>query len=577
MHATRYVPLSAPAPAPRPRFHDAAEPRPHGLHAHAASRIGRADFERMAAFYAERARGGVGLIVTGGIAPNDEGSVDPGGAGSPAPSGWPSTASITDAVHARGRQDRAADPARGPLRLPPAAGRAVSALQSPITPFTPRALTDAERRAHDRRLRRAARARPRGRLRRRRDHGLGGLPHQPVHRRRAPTTATTAGAARREPACASPSRSCAACARRSGRDFIIIYRLSMLDLVEGGCTLGRGRRARAGPSRRPAPTIINTGIGWHEARIPDHRHVGAARARSRGSRRGGCKGAVRDPARRHATASTPPRSPRRSSRAATPTWCRWRGRCSPTPSSSTRPREGRADEINTCIACNQACLDHIFTERVGDLPGQPARLPRDRARRRPAPGAQARRRRRRRPGRPRLRRHRGRARPRASTLFEAAGEIGGQFNLARKVPGKEEFDETLRYFRRRIERARRRRCGSARRPTPTTLAAGGFDEVVVATGVIAAHARRSPGIDHPEVVELPRRPRRRAHGRADASRSSARAASASTSPSSSPRRRRRSAADPATHFRAEWGVDTANRRPGRAAARSRPAPRPRRS
>ena len=120
------------------------------------------------------------------------------------------------------------------------------------------------------------------------------------------------------------------------------------------------------------------------------------------------------------------------------------------PEFVAKAAQGRAGEINTCIACNQACLDHIFEREIATVPRQSVRVPRNRDDAdAPTQHRQARRGRRRGTGGTCVRRDRRRARPRV-TLFDAASEIGGQFNLARRIPGKEEFAETLRYFDRRL-------------------------------------------------------------------------------------------------------------------------------
>ena len=144
---------------------------------------------------------------------------------------------------------------------------APSALQAPISPFMPHALTDDEvEQTVEDFVRAAALAQSRG-LRRRRDHGLRGLSDQRVHRRGDQPARATAGAARTRTACASRSRSCAGCGSGSATDFILIYRLSMLDLVPGGSTLDEVITL-AQAIEAAGATIINTGIGWHEARIP---------------------------------------------------------------------------------------------------------------------------------------------------------------------------------------------------------------------------------------------------------------------------------------------------------------------
>ncbi len=222
-------------------------------------------YARMAAYYAERARGGVGLIVTGGIAPNFAGRVEPRAAQLSFPWQVAKHRPITDAVHAAGRQDRDADPARGALRLSPAVGRAVGHPLADHAVQAARAVGvgGAE---DDRRLRALRPARAARGLRRRRDHGLRGLPdqrvrgaaHQPARRR--------LGRRLRE-AHPFPVEIVRATRAAVGRDFIVIFRLSMLDLVDGGSTWEEVV-ALARAVEAAGATIINTGIGWHEARIP---------------------------------------------------------------------------------------------------------------------------------------------------------------------------------------------------------------------------------------------------------------------------------------------------------------------
>ena len=212
--------------------------------------------------------------------------------------------------------------------------------------------------------------------------------------------------------------------------------------------LGRGASSSRTRSRRPAspsstPASAGTRRGCRRS-SPRSRAAPGAR-RPRGSRPR-CRSRSARP-----TGSTPRSWPRRSSPPARPTWSRWPGRCSPTPTSSPRPRAGRADEINTCIACNQACLDHAFENkrasclvnpracRETTLVLAPTRTPSA-----PSPSSAPAR-----PGSPpRCPRPSAGSR---SPLFERGLGVGGQFRLAMRVPGKEEFAETLRYYTRRLE------------------------------------------------------------------------------------------------------------------------------
>ena len=275
----------------------------------------------------------------------------------------------------RGRQDRAADPARGPLRVSPACRSRRRRSRSPITPFRA-AGADAHgaSTARSRAYVRCARARAARGLRRRRDHGLRGLPHQPVHRAADQPSRRRMGRRVREPHPLLRSRSCAGRATRSGRDFIIIYRLSMLDLVEGGSTWDEVV-ALAQAVEAAGATIINTGIGWHEARIPTIATMVPRAAFAWVTRR--LKGEVAIPLDHDQPHQRSGDRRRRCSRAATPTWCRWRGRFSPIAEFVNKAARDRADEINTCIALQPGVPRPHLRARDRVLPRQSLRVPRD--------------------------------------------------------------------------------------------------------------------------------------------------------------------------------------------------------
>ena len=292
-------------------------------------------FARMAAFYATRARGGVGLMVTGGIAPNLSGRLEPKASQLSFP--WQIGPPPPD--HRRGprrrRQDRAADPACGALRVSPAGGRAVAVARRRSARFRARGLTRLGRAEDDRRLRALRAARAARRLRRRRDHGLRGLPHQPVRRAADQPPRRRMGRLVRRTASAFRWKSCAARARPRARisSSSIGCRCSTWSKAAArGTRWWRSRRRSRPPARRSSTPAI----GWHEARIPTIATMVPRAAFTWVTRR--MKGAVGIPLITTNRINDPGDRPKRCSRAATRTWCRWRGRSSPTPISSTRRR-----------------------------------------------------------------------------------------------------------------------------------------------------------------------------------------------------------------------------------------------
>ncbi|HXU56584.1 MAG TPA: NADPH-dependent 2,4-dienoyl-CoA reductase [Casimicrobiaceae bacterium] len=461
-------------------------------------------FAKLAAFYAARARGGVGLIVTGGIAPNFSGRIDP--RHSQLSFAWQVAKhrAITDAVHAAGGRIAMQILHGGRYSYHPLAV-APSALKSPITPFRPRALTGwGVRRTIAAYVRCAVLAQragydgveimgsegylinqfvaPQTNLR---DDDWGG---SFLNRIRFPV----------------------AIVRRTrqavGPNFIIVYRLSMLDLVEGGSSWDEVV-ALAQAVEAAGATIINTGIGWHEARIPTIATMVPRAAFAWVTRR--LKGAVKIPLITTNRINDP----------ATAEAVLARGDADMV--SMARPfladadfvakaSAGRADEINTCIGCNQACLDQIFERQTAtclvnpyacretELVFTPAAARRKVAVVGAGPAGMA-------------CALTAAERGHDVSLFDAAAEIGGQFNLARRIPGKEEFAETLRYFRVRLKQA-----GVRLRLDHRAVAQDleGYDEVILASGVLP-RTPAIPGIEHAkvasyvDVVEGRRQPGRR--------------------------------------------------------------------
>lgn len=446
-------------------------------------------FERMAAFYAERARGGVGLIVTGGIAPNEAGRPWDGGAKLTTADEVAEHRLITDAVHGEGGRIAMQILHFGRYAYHPGLV-APSAIQAPISPFVPNELTDAEVEQTVEDYARCAELA--------KEAGYDGVEVMGSEGylinefiAAATNQRTDRWGGSYENRVRFPLEIVRRIRERVGTDFILVYRLSMLDLVPGGSTLEEVVQL-AKEIEAAGATIINTGIGWHEARIPT-----IATSVPRGAYTWVTKklmGAVSVPLVTSNRINTPEVAEEilADGRADLVSLAR---PFLADPAFVAKASEGRADTINTCIGCNQACLDHTFNLKITsclvnprachetELVLAPTRL----AKRVAVVGA-------------------GPAglacavsaaeRGHAVTLFDAAAEIGGQLNIAKRVPGKEEFDETLRYFRVQLAE----RGVEVRLNTP--VAAGdldGYDEVVVATGV----SPRTPGIagvDHPSVV-----------------------------------------------------------------------------
>jgi len=449
-------------------------------------------YERMAAFYAERAKGDVGLIVTGGVSPNDDGVVFSHGTKLDTVEEAEKHKVITQAVHEAGGKIAMQILHTGRYSYQPN-NVAPSAIQAPINPIKPKALSSAEVQqtiddfANCAKLAQyagydgveimgsegylinefiAARTNHR-------DDEWGGsyenrirFPIEIVKRTRALV----------------------------GENFIIIYRLSMLDLVEGGSSFDEVIQL-AKEIEKAGATIINTGIGWHEARIPTIATKVPRAAFTWVTEK--LKGEVSIPLVTSNRINTPEMAEHvlASGHADMVSMAR------PMLADAEfvlKASEGRSDEINTCIGCNQACLDHIFSMKIAtclvnpracyetELIFKEAQIQKNIA----VIGA-------------------GPAglsfavyaadRGHKVKVFEASHQIGGQFNIAKTVPGKEEFYETLRYFSRQIELRPNIELVLNHQATYDELSQADFDEIVVATGVTPRQLQFD-GIDHPKVL-----------------------------------------------------------------------------
>ncbi|WLI75721.1 NADPH-dependent 2,4-dienoyl-CoA reductase [Kosakonia sp. H02] len=445
--------------------------------------------ERLAAFYAERARHGVSLIVTGGVAPVFSGVTMEGGAVLNDDSQLPHHRQITDAVHREGGKIALQILHTGRYSYQPHLV-APSAIQAPINRFTPHELSHDEILTLIDDFARCAQLAQRAgydgvevmgsegylineflaaRTNHREDEWGGDYP------RRMRFALEVVRQIR----------------ERVGREFIIIYRLSMLDLVEGGGTLEE-TIALAQAVEAAGATLINTGIGWHEARIPTIATPVPRGAFSWVTRK--LKGKVRVPLITTNRINDPQVAETILARGDADMVSMARPFLADAGLLS-KAQSGRADEINTCIGCNQACLDQIFAGKVTSclvnprachetyMPILPARRKKNLAVIGAGPAGLA-------------FAVNAAARGHSVTLFDAQAEIGGQFNIAKQIPGKEEFYETLRYYRRMIELTGVALCLNQHvEPSMLTL----FDEVVLACGI----EPRMPlieGINHPKVL-----------------------------------------------------------------------------
>jgi len=447
--------------------------------------------ERLAAYFAERARGEVGLIVTGGYAPNRAGWVKPFAGKLTTGREAAKHRAVTDAVHVEGGKIalqilHAGRYAYHPLAVAP------SRIRSPITPFTPRELSTSgvEKQIRDF-VNCAQRAREAG------YDGIEIMGSEGYFINEFLVTHTNHRTDQWGGDYSNRMRLPVEIVQRTreavGNDFIIIYRLSMIDLIPDGSSWDETvQLARA--IEGAGATIINTGIGWHEARVPTIATSVPRKAFTWVTRK--MKQEVDVPLVTSNRINLPVVAEDVLARGDADMVSLARPLLAD-PEFAKKARTGRADEINVCIACNQACLDHTFSNKMSSCLVNPRACHETELNYKPA-GAQ----------RKFAVVGAGPAglssalvlaqRGHSVDLYDAAAEIGGQLNMAKIVPGKEEFHEMLRYFGRQLELSSVN-VNLNTRVGADDLKNAGYHGVIVATGVVPRDPKIE-GQDHPKVL-----------------------------------------------------------------------------
>ncbi|AVN35597.1 FAD-dependent oxidoreductase [Serratia marcescens] len=445
--------------------------------------------QRLAAFYAERAAAGVALIVTGGIAPNEQGVVFRGGSILNSEEQLPHHRPVTEAVHRAGGKIALQILHTGRYSYQPKLV-APSALQAPINPFTPSALSEAEIEQTIADFARcAALAQQAG------YDGVEVMGSEGYLINQFLTTRTNQRDDQWGGSFTNRMRfaveTVRAVRQAVGAEFILIYRLSMLDLVEDGSSWQEIEQLALAVEQAGA-TLINTGIGWHEARIPTIATMVPRAGFSWVTRK--LMGKVGIPL----ITTNRINDPAVAEQVLAEGCADMVSMARPFLADAAfvqKAAEGRADEINTCIGCNQACLDQIFEGKLTsclvnpracretEMPLTMAEKPKKLAVIGAGPAGLA-------------FATTAASRGHQVTLFDAAEQIGGQFNIAKQIPGKEEFHETLRYFRRQLAlREVTVRLGVKVEAADLSE----FDEVILACGIVP-RTPDIPGIGHAKVL-----------------------------------------------------------------------------
>ena len=448
-------------------------------------------FPRLAAYFAERARGDVALMVTGGFAPNIEGWLSPFGSRLASSGAAKKHRQVTDAVHAEGGKIalqilHAGRYGYTPLSVAP------SKLKSPITPFTPRELSV---RGIERQIRCFVRCAVLAR-----EGGYDGVEIMGsegyfinefltsyTNRR------TDEWGGSYENRMRLPVEIVRRVREAVGKDFIIIYRLSMIDLIPGGSTWDEVVQL-AKAIERAGATLINTGIGWHEARVPTIATSVPRAAWTWLTKK--LKPELTIPVITSNRINVPEVAEQVLADGCADMVSMARPFLAD-PEFVKKAATGRRSEINVCIGCNQACLDHIFARKMSSCLVNPRAchetelvyVPTPKRRKFAVVGA-------------------GAAGIATATvlgerghevhLFESADKIGGQLNMAASIPGKEEFHEMLKYFDAKLK-ATGVNVHLNTKASVDALRSGGYEEIFLASGV-TPRSPNIPGQDHPKVL-----------------------------------------------------------------------------